>query len=79
MMRSQKKEPWRIILGIISVAAIVIMWIKKDIAGIYSTMPSEAILPMIITTIGVSAVKVVAIAAVIFLIKTMLKKLRKDK
>lgn len=79
MMHRQKKEPWRIILGIISVAFIVIMWIKKDIAGIFSTMPSEAILPMIITTIGVSAVKVVAIAAVILLGKTILKKLRNDK
>lgn len=32
-MKDQKKEPWRIIVAIISIAFIIYMWIEKDIVA----------------------------------------------
>ena len=69
--KNNKKEPWRIILCIISVLFILFMWIKKDIVSIYTTMPEEQVLPLIVTTIAVSLVKVIAIAGGILLIKLL--------
>ena len=68
-MKEQKKEPWRIVVGIASMALIVYMWAKKDIAGIYASMPAEQALPMVVTTLAVSLVKVGLIAAAVYAIK----------
>lgn len=68
-MNKKGKEPWRIIVGVISVIFIVYMWMKKDILNIYYTMPQEQVVPVIVTTIAVSLIKVVAIAAGILVIK----------
>lgn len=73
----KKKEPWRIIVFILAVAFIVFMWVKKDIAAIYATMPSEQIAPLIVTTIAVSLLKVVAFAGVILFIKWIIRKIKK--
>jgi hypothetical protein len=54
------------------------MWVKKDIAEIYATMPAEQIAPLIITTIAVSFLKVAAIAGVILLIKWIVSKIKKE-
>lgn len=75
--KKTKKEPWRIILFIISVLFILFMWIKKDIVSIYTTMPEEQVLPLIVTTIAVSLVKVIAIAGGILLIKLLVGKFGK--
>ena len=74
-----KKELWRIAVFIISVIFIIFMWIKKDIVAIYSTMPKEQIAPMIATTVAVSLIKVGAIAGVVFLLKWLFGKIKKDK
>ena len=74
-----KKEPWRIATFIISVIFIIFMLIKKDIAAIYSTMPKEQIAPMLATTVAVSLIKVGAIAGVVFLLKWLFGKIKKDK
>ncbi len=71
-------EPWRIIVFVIAVAFIIFMWIKKDIAKIYATMPAEQVLPLIITTIAVSLLKVAAIAGAILLIKWIVGKIKKN-
>ncbi len=75
-MNNKKKEPWRIIVGMTSIAFIIFMWSKKDIAAIYSTMPKEQVFPLIATTIAVSVVKVVVIAAVVLLIKWIVCKIK---
>ena len=74
---NKKKEPWRIVIGIISVVFIVGMWVSKDIAAIYTTMPKEQIVPLIATTILVSLIKVAAIAGGILLIKWIISKIKK--
>ena len=57
-----KKEPWSIAVGILAIAYIVYMWVEKEIITIYTTMPNEQVVPLIVTTIVVSLVKVAAIA-----------------
>jgi protein-S-isoprenylcysteine O-methyltransferase Ste14 len=71
----KKIEPWRMIIFIIAVAFILFMWIKKDIAKIYATMPQEQILPMIVTTIAVSLLKVGGLTVAILLIKWVVGKI----
>lgn len=70
----KKTAPWRIVVGTISIAYIVFMWAKKDIASVYSTMPPEKLFPLIVTNAAVTLVKIVVIAAVIFLIKWIISK-----
>ena len=53
MSNNKKTEPWRIVAFVISVAFIIFMWIKKDVAEIYATMPKEQIVPLVTTTIAV--------------------------
>ena len=77
-MTKLKKEPWRIAVGIISVIFIIFMWIKNDIISIYTTMPKEQIVPMIVTTVAVSVLKVAIIAAAILLAKWIINRF-KDK
>lgn len=73
---NKKKEPWRMIVGMISAAFIVYMWAEKDIMAIYATMPKEQAVPLIITTIAVSLIKVAAIAGGILLMKWILSKVK---
>ena len=65
---NKKKEPWRIIVGILAIAFIVYMWVEKDIMTIYTTMPKEQVAPLIATTIAASLIKVAAITGGILLI-----------
>lgn len=72
----KKKEPWKIIVFIISVLFIVFMWVKNDVVSIYTTMPKEQVAPLITTTIAVSLIKVAAIAGGILLIKWIISKFK---
>ena len=74
--KEKKKEPWRIVVFVIAVVYIVFMWVKKDIASIYATMPEEQIAPLIATSVAVSLIKVAAIAGGILLIKWIIGKMK---
>ena len=78
-MKGQKKELWRIIVAIMSVAFIVFMWVRKDIATIYSTMPKEQIVPLVVISIIVTLVKVAGLTAIILLIKWVVEKVKNRK
>ena len=77
MSNNKKIELWRIIVFVIAVAFIIFMWVKKDIAEIYATMPSDQIAPLIVTTVAVSLLKVAVIAGAILLIKWIIGKIKK--
>ena len=79
MSRDNKKkiEPWRIIVFITAVAFIVFLWVKKDIAEIYATMPKEQIVPLVITAVMVTLLKILAITGGILLIKWIISKIRR--
>ena len=75
----KKIELWRIIVFIISIMFIIYMWSKKEIAEIYATMPQEQIIPLIVTTLAVSLLKVAAIALGVLLVKWIVGKIKRDK
>lgn len=78
MNKSRKRiEPWRIVAFIIAVGFIVYTWIKKGVADIYAAMPADEALPLIVTTVAVSLLKVAAIACGILLIKWGIGKIKK--
>ena len=72
-----KKEPWRILVGVLAIGWIVYMWVKKDIVSLYATMSPEQILPLVVTNVAVTLLKVIGIAAVILLLKWLAGKLKK--
>ena len=72
-----KKEPWRILVGVLGIGWIVYMWVKKDIVSLYATMSPEQILPLVVTNVAVTLLKVIGIAAVILLVKWLAGKLKK--
>ena len=76
-MQKKKKEPWRIGAFLAGAAAIVWMFAKKGITITLATLPREQALPMIVTTVAVSLLKVALLAGLILLGKWLLGKLRK--
>ena len=71
----QKNEPWRILVALASVAYIVFLWVRKGIASAPS-LPDGALLPLIVTTAAVTLGKVALLAAAVFLIRWIARKLR---
>lgn len=73
----RKLEPWRIVIGTLSISFIIFLWVKNDIASTLVTMPKEQAIPLIVTTILVSAVKVAVIAGVLLLAKWVIRKIKR--
>lgn len=69
-----RKEPWRWALGLLSAAFIVYLWSTKDVAGSYADLPREDLLPLLVTNILVTLVKVVGIAAAVWLVRWLIAK-----
>ena len=76
-MQEKKREPWRIVVGILAIAFIVYMWVEKDIASTYAALPKEQLLPMIVTSAAVTLLKIAAMAGGILLIKWIIGKLKR--
>ena len=72
-----KKEPWRYVVSGLSFVYIIFLWVRKDIGRIWATMPADRLLPVAVLSIAVTAVKVIAIAGGILLLKWLLSKLKK--
>ena len=72
-----KKAPWRYVVGLLSAAFIVYMWSTKDIAALYADMPKEDMLPLLTVNVAVTLLKVVGIAAVVWLVRWLIAKLNK--
>lgn len=68
-MKQKKTGALKIVAACLSVAYILFLWIKKDILTIYTTAPADQVIPMVITTIGVSLLKVAALTGVILIVK----------
>ena len=61
-MKSIERKPRRIVLAIISIVVIAIMWIKKDVLGLWSGISSEDILPLLMTNGLVMLAKIAVLA-----------------
>ena len=75
-MKRGKKEPWRIVIGVVSVIFIVVIWVTKDIDAVYDSLPIEQLVPMLATSVVVMIAKVAAISGVFFLAKRLVKKIQ---
>ena len=78
-MKDGKWVPWRVIAAVIGVLAISYLWATKDVAGIYSAMPVEALVPYIVTNMSVTLAKVGLMAFVIWVVKRGAKLLSSKK
>ena len=74
-----KKAPWRYVVGLLSAAFIVYLWSTKDIAGQYADLPKEELFPLVTVNVAVTLVKVVGIAAVVWLLRWLAAKFGKKK
>lgn len=72
----RKEKLCKIIVGVIAIGYIIYMWVKKDILSIYSTMPKEQAMPLVVTTIAVTLIKVAALAGVILLIRWIIARIK---
>ena len=72
-----KKAPWRWVVGLLSAAFIVYMWSTKDITGQYAGMSKEDLFPLIAVNVAVTLLKVVGIAAVVWLVRWVIAKRNK--
>ena len=69
MNQKKKKEPRRLLVGIIAIAYIVYMWAEKDIFSSLAAVSGDQALPMAATSMAVTLAKVAIMAAIIFVIK----------
>lgn len=74
----KKIEPWRLIVGLLSVGFIIYMWVRKGIGNMWSQMPREELLPMVLTNLAVTGIKILLIAGGILLIRWLLAKIKKN-
>ena len=78
-MKSIERKPRRIAIGVLSIIVIAIMWIKKDVLGLWSNLSSEDILPLLATNAVVIIIRIAILAAIVYAIKTLLKKSKSNK
>lgn len=72
-----KKEPWRLVVGIVAIAYIVYMWIDKDLLSSFSQIPAEQALPIAATSTMVTIAKITLLAGAVLVIKLLANKLKK--
>ncbi|MBR3963077.1 MAG: hypothetical protein IKK14_06080 [Oscillospiraceae bacterium] len=70
-MKSVERKPRRIAVAVLSVIVIAIMWINKDVLGLWSGISNEDLLPMLATNAAVVIVRLAVLAGIIYLIKTL--------
>lgn len=75
-MKEIGRKPRRIAVAVISVIVIAIMWINKDVLGLWSGLSAEDALPMILTNLAVMIFKIAILAGGIYLIKTLFAKMK---
>ena len=76
-MKSIERKPRRIAIGVLSIIVIAIMWIKKDVLGLWSNLSSEDLLPLLATNAVVIIVRIAILAGIIYLVRKLLTKLKK--
>ena len=76
-MKEIERKPRRIAVAVLSVIVIAIMWIKKDVLGLWSGISSEDLLPLLVTNGAVMLLKIAVLAGGIYLVKMLFIKIKK--
>ena len=74
-MKKDIPKPVRLVMFAVGIIWIAAMWAKKDIAATRAAVPAEAAIPVIVTSMVITILKVALYAAVIWLIKWLVGKL----
>ena len=75
-MKEIERKPRRIAVAVLSVIVIAIMWVKKDVLGLWSGISSEDLLPLLLTNGVVMIAKIAILAGGIYLIKILFAKIK---
>ena len=75
-MKTVERKPRRIAVGILSIIVIAIMWINKDVLGLWRGISAEDLLPMLATNAVVMIAKIAVLAGVIYLVKLLFAKIK---
>ena len=78
-MKSIERKPRRIVIGVLSIIVIAIMWIKKDVLGLWSGLSSEDILPLLATNAVVIIIRIAILAGIIYLVRKLAAKIKNKK
>lgn len=78
-MKSIERKPRRIAVAVLSMIVIAVMWIKKDVLGLWSNISSEDLLPMLATNAVVIIVRIALFVGIIYLIRKLAAKIRNKK
>ena len=73
-MKSIERKPRRIVIGVLSIIVIAIMWIKKDVLGLWSNISSEDLLPLLATNAVVIIIRIAILAGIIYLVRKLISK-----
>ena len=76
-MKAVERKPRRIAVAALSIIVIAIMWIKKDVLGLWSGISSEDLLPMLATNAVVIIVRIAVLAGIVYLVKMLFAKIKK--
>ncbi|MBQ3501234.1 MAG: hypothetical protein IJA70_07410 [Oscillospiraceae bacterium] len=76
-MKAVERKPRRIAVAVLSIIVIAIMWIKKDVLGLWSGISSEDLLPMLATNAVVIIVRIAVLAGIVYLVKMLFAKIKK--
>ncbi|MBQ2899712.1 MAG: hypothetical protein IJE28_08200 [Oscillospiraceae bacterium] len=76
-MKAVERKPRRIAVAALSIIVIAIMWIKKDVFGLWSGISSEDLLPMLATNAVVIIVRIAVLAGIVYLVKMLFAKIKK--
>ena len=78
-MKSIERKPRRIAVAVLSMIVIAIMWIEKDVLGLWSNISSEDLLPMFATNAVVIIVRIALFVGIIYLIRKLAAKIKNKK
>ena len=76
-MKEIERKPRRIAVAVLSVIVIAIMWIKKDVLGLWSGISSEDLLPLLVTNGAFMFLKIAVLAGIVYLVKMLFAKIKK--
>lgn len=76
-MKEIERKPRRIAVAVLSIIVIAIMWINKDVLGIWSNISSEDIIPLLVTNGTVMLLKIAVLAGGIYIIKMLFNIIKK--
>ena len=78
-MKSIERKPRRIAVAVLSVIVIAIMWINKDVLGLWSGISNEDLLPMLAANAAVIAIRIAVFAGIVWIIRRTAAKIRSKK